>query len=67
MKSPLFGAQPYPWLFELGARELEQLDRSLLALLEARPGAFSTYRAHSLRNAVLCELYDRHARQRRAA
>ncbi|KAF0813212.1 hypothetical protein IGB42_02140 [Andreprevotia sp. IGB-42] len=67
MKPPSFGAPSYPWLRELSRLDLELLDQGLCDLISRRPGAFSLFQSHLMRNAIQCVLLDKHFAERRAA
>ncbi|SMC21941.1 hypothetical protein SAMN02745857_01289 [Andreprevotia lacus DSM 23236] len=67
MKPPSFGMPSYPWLRELSRRDLELLDQGLCELLNSKPGAFSLFQAHTMRNAIQCVLLDKHFADHKAA
>jgi hypothetical protein len=67
MNRPNYGAIPYDWLCELPDNELETLAGALRNLIAQRPSAFSVFKAHAMRSAVECVLFDRQQARRSAA
>ncbi|WP_157313902.1 hypothetical protein [Chitinibacter sp. GC72] len=67
MHKPNFGSTPYDWLNELPDRELEALEIGLRELIARQPSAFSVFKAHSMREAVECILFDRQQARRYVA
>ncbi|WP_373974636.1 hypothetical protein NT239_13530 [Chitinibacter sp. SCUT-21] len=67
MQRPTFGNAPYDWLNLLPDRDLEALEFGLHELLAQQPSAFSTFKAHSMREAIECILFDRQQSRRHIA
>ncbi|QLI82275.1 hypothetical protein HZU75_12485 [Chitinibacter fontanus] len=67
MHRPSIGSAPYDWLYELPDSELETLEQGLHELITQRPSAFSTFKAHSMREAIECILFDRQQARRQSA
>lgn len=67
MPRPHFGAAPYDWLYQLPDHDLEALEQGLHALIAQQPSAFSTFKAHSMREAIECILFDRQQSRRQSA
>ncbi|WP_410499057.1 hypothetical protein [Chitinibacter sp. S2-10] len=67
MHRPNYGSTPYDWLYELPDHDLEALEYGLHELIRQRPSAFSVFKAHSMREAIECILFDRQQSRRRYA
>lgn len=67
MNRPSFGGAPYDWLYELPDRDLETLEKGLHELITQKPSAFSVFKAHSMREAIECILFDRQQSRRHVA